>query len=493
MRRISSCGAAVAAAALTLVGLTASARGASPVAFGPAPDCSGWTGLPGGATFYRWTGADLADPNDWNQSLNWSPTGVPGAPNHGDDPSNYLRESTDYACIADATVMIPHGSDFAVGGFSFAGATTVTLQPGTRLFANGQDSSIDQTAKLVLDGATLGGSGTVVDDGTIEMYSTWDDQVDPEVPAAAAQTTRFCQSKCDGIPDASPGETDVSATGSLLIDAPVQHNAAQTKTVRGGINLADRRTIVNTGTITLSKDGYIAADNGTAIVNATGGTIDIANDNGIYQGFLTTGPNPAVLRNHGLVEKTAGNRTSVIGIDFRELSGGQIKVASGTLSINGTTAPVATVRQGSTYATGACVPSRGNTCHTRTVPASGGIGAMTLPSAPGSGNISIDVSQPSPSTVPTEHLTAAASTFSRAKPLGYLLTYGHSIAAGLHKVAVKPAGSSSYKSVPTCPSHSSRVPSGEVACLISRTSDPSLNEVLFRLRGIVPNGRWIIR
>ena len=484
------------AAAVAVLGITATPSGASETASGPAPDCSAWPGLPDGATFYRWTGADLAQPHSWNRALNWSPAAVPGVPNHGDDPNNYLRESTDYACIADASVVIPHGVDFAVGAFSLAGVTTVTLHPGTRLFANGLDSSIQSTAGLVLDGATLGGSGTVIDDGTIEMYATWDDQVDPEVPAAAAQTTRFCQSRCDNIPDASPGETDIGSTGRLLIDAPAQQNTAHTKTVRGGINLADRRTIVNAGTITLSNDGYIAADNGTRIVNAKTGTLDIANDNGIYQGFgdppLPYADAP-LFRNHGLVDKTAGDGTSIIGVDFRELRNGRITVDSGTLSIDGVTAPKASVQQGSTYATGACVPSRGNTCHARTVPSTGGIAAVTLPAARGAGDVSIDVAQASPSSVPIEHLKAASATFSPNKPLGYLLTYGDTIAAGRHSVAVKPSGATSYKTVKSCPAGSSQVPSGEVACLVGRTPNVSLHEVLFKIIGIVPNGRWIIR
>jgi hypothetical protein len=274
-----------------------------------------------------------------------------------------------------------------------------------------------------------------------------------------------------------------------LIDAPID----PVHSVGGGVNVGDRRQIVNSGTITLSKDGYIAADNGTTIVNAAGGTINIANDNGIYQGFTNTGPDPAQLRNHGLVEKTAGNGTSIIGIDFQELSNGQVKVQTGTLSINGTNAPTATVRQGSTYATGACVPSAGATCHARTVPAKSGIGAVTLPSAPGSGDVSIVVSKTSPSAVPKEHLTASSATFSRTKPLGYVLTYRHSIAAGLNKVAVEPNGGSSYATIPSCPNNTPHVPSGAKACLISRTHNSALKEVIFKVIGIVPDGRWIIR
>ena len=61
---------------------------------------------------------------------------------------------------------------------------------------------------------------------------------------------------------------------------------------RGGVNLSDKRVIQNNGTVILSNNGYIAADDGTRFRNVRNarstGKFIINNDFGYYQGFTRT-------------------------------------------------------------------------------------------------------------------------------------------------------------------------------------------------------------
>ena len=90
---------------------------------------------------------------------------------------------------------------------------------------------------------------------------------------------------------------------------------------------------VNQGTIRQSASGLLMIPNGTAMANTATGVIDFRNDNGLTE---NPGFGAGVIRNEGMIRKSAGTGTSVIHpqVVIQNI-GGAVRVDSGALALGG--------------------------------------------------------------------------------------------------------------------------------------------------------------
>jgi hypothetical protein len=170
-------------------------------------------------------------------------------------------------------------------------------------------------------------------------------------------------------PAATPGRTIIAKGATMNIDGVGDAG-------RAGVNLSDGRVIQNNGTVILSNNGYIAADDGTRFLNvgnaASTGKFLIKNDFGYYQGFtkddLAWPVDLSVFRNTGKVTKASGDGVSLMAADFSNIdpaapsNAGQVQVLAGTLSIMtsaATTTRTAAVQGGSRFGNGGCSADSG--------------------------------------------------------------------------------------------------------------------------------------
>jgi hypothetical protein len=165
-------------------------------------------------------------------------------------------------------------------------------------------------------------------------------------------TSRDCgwSNTCDsGVQ--SPGVLRVLGTGTVRID-------------RRGVNLHDQYRLVVHGTVTVSGDGYVAAQDGTGIAlrpRGTGagvGRLTFANDGGWYEGSFTQDSNeqpPSTFVNEGLLLKSGGTGTSVVDAAYSRVRAGAAQVSTGTLRLPGGVAQPVRVAPSRAVGTGDCV------------------------------------------------------------------------------------------------------------------------------------------
>jgi fibronectin-binding autotransporter adhesin len=94
----------------------------------------------------------------------------------------------------------------------------------------------------------------------------------------------------------------------------------------GGYGTLDARTLSIGGTLNITSNYYISAQNGAAITNS--GTINFQADGGIY---LSSGATS--ITNSGTIEKTGGTGTTGITVPLTAQSGSQFLVQSGTFTL----------------------------------------------------------------------------------------------------------------------------------------------------------------
>ena len=302
------------------------------------------------ASVFVWDGAAddtpgaVGDGRSWNDRHNWDQDCVPG-----------LRFDTPY----DDDVTIPAGASVQLSAGESAtvlhlhNAGSVTVATGGWLVLQGESESRLMTVK-----GGLGGEGRLTVTQRLSWVST------PN--GAATQTTRRCElAEVDCSTPVPPvaGRTVVAAGATMSVSGL-------------GVNLVDSRVIEVHGKLVLSKGGYLAADDGTAVqlvrdAQSTGQLV-LQNDLGVYRGTIVAGLPRAVLTNTGTILKTAGTGTSIIDATYRDTDPGspyrgRVVVRRGTVSIWSdaatATAVTATVSQGAGLATGSCAGavSAGNT------------------------------------------------------------------------------------------------------------------------------------
>jgi len=485
----------------TTLALTAGWQGTAATA--ASPGFCGLTGFPA-APSYVWTGA--AGDGSWQTAGNWTvggvtatmPPGDPYDPNGPDDLDDSSRD-VDYVCIGQE----PGGTaaDVTLGGGQYTAGPAVaaldigqgadlTVDNNSKLWLNGPQTSsrtsyVRAGSELSIQGSTLGGIGTLSVSGTLETASL------PSFPVTI--TTRWCDvgkhSPCSGPPP-TKGKTNIAAGGLFTVDGNPSNAPA------AGINLEDERIVDNSGTIRLANKGYIAADYGTSIKNDAGGTVDITNDFGIYEGRDHFGP-PPVLTSSGVVQKSAGTGTSVIGTTYKQQTAGSLAVATGGLSVDrstkkkGVTVPVATVTQGASYGLGACPAVVGgdpSACTESTVDAANPQSAsVTLGSTSSSSTVQVATQT---SGLPASHIGQAVqfetpgADPTTANPSLFVMVYDSSLvpAGGLSAFTMERAAdnSNTFVAIPDCGS-GGNPPSGQQSCVDMRGIAGVSSEIL-------PNG-----
>ncbi len=303
---------------------------------------------PPGVNDFTWDGE--AATNNWNDGLNWNQDCTPGL----------LGQPYDDVVTIPAgfEVSLNDGESANVKELHNNGVLTVTVGAWLTTLEDSESHT------LILQGG-LASHGKF----TVTSLLTWFHTGS----GAPTQTTRRCPPLLltppfGYEPANDPFEEDCSlpqTPGRTVIaeGATMQVNGVGVQG-RGGVNLSDGRVIENRGTVSLSNNGYIAADDGTKFLNF--GKFVINNDFGYYQGFtkddLDRPVGPSAFLNSGTVTKAAGNGVSIIAAAFSNSATGQVKVLTGTLTIMTPTANTertARVQGGSRFGNGGCDAAEG--------------------------------------------------------------------------------------------------------------------------------------
>jgi hypothetical protein len=459
---------------------------------------------PGGftaANTFVWTGA--AGTSDWFTDGNWRGHKAPGLVVDWMNIADY--RDTAHVCIgldgngtpAHVTIGIVHKTEVvdaraaSIAALDLGHSATLTINQGSKFFVQGNSgattSYVRRGSKLAMYAATLGGSGNLVIDGKL----TWSDSNG----FVSTQTTRNCDlyapSRCSGR-TTSPGTTTIATDGKMYVNGdPV-----------GGVNLEDNRVIDNFGLITISRAGFIAADDGTLIKNESGARIRIANDGGIYEGRSHYGQTtPPALINNGTITKSGTAGTSVIGARLAPGGAGTVVVGSGTLTIGENKIPAARVDQGSSYGTGSC--AGGAICRTPALTTHDH--QLTRVSLPKhfSGHAEVSINENAKSAgAPAGYkghpvkILAKGATSSSAFPLSYTLTLANSELGSKADHASKlrvyraPAKSGRYVKIPACRSNGR--PPGQANSCLTPGRVAVTGGVQLTVHTTVPNSRWVV-
>lgn len=323
-----------------------------------------------GASFNTFTWNGEGDGVYWDDPNNWQEDCVPG---NFYEYFNAQQNWDESQARRDDHVTIPAGANVVLrnerpdgnwlGWVYLAQLTnngTLTVTIGSHLFVSEASTSY----RLILSGSTLGGIGTMTVSGAGSRLTT---------RGAANQTTRFCDREDPIEADFQSGPKDhCSSPNTDTLGHTVIASDAEW-VVDGSTAISDQRVIDNQGTVRLTgAQGYIAADDGTSLLNT--GLFDITNDRGYYQGHLAkatdlgagwVGTPQSSFDNTGTVQKSAGIGVSVIAADYSASTTSHVIVRAGTLSIqtpNGTTTRRADVAGGARLGNGACASGTASTC-----------------------------------------------------------------------------------------------------------------------------------
>ena len=435
-----------------------------------------------GPNTFHWTGGD----GHWFQTSHWQEGSVPG--------KNDTTAATDFACINNgATVHLsnaPVAEAVGLAAIYVGSGSRVIIDHGRFLFLNGtsQPSVVRPGSDITDNSGSLGGEGILDVSGTVHATS--------HSGGSATLTTRKCAetNTCSGV---ASGTLTVEPGGTLFVDGATN----------GGINLFDRYGIDNAGNLSLSNNGYIAADWGTSIVNEHTGHLVIANDRGLYEGFSRAHRHFPWLVNHGSLAKVAGSGTSVIGLKYIAKPGSSVHVASGTLVIGGSAVPAATVDGGRAYGTGGCPATIAcqqttNAAHVQTT-------RVALPTSSTQAQVSV-AQGPPPASFPNavgqsvQVSTPGASANARHPmrfTFSFLLsaTHGRLTSSNWRHVTLHRTDGNGYHQIPHCRSDGTP-PSPAKSCLDMRTSDGHARAgASYLSNGVVnlvvrtqQNSRWVV-
>lgn len=481
--------AAVAAAATALVVVPGPSAGAA-VAF------CGLTGL----DKYTWSGPVGGR---WDVAANWTNNGavssrVPGMWNDLTSENDYVCIPSGKSVVMPAPNSLPDGSFWAtLRAIDVGTNATLLVDEGSMLFLEGSQSTHPSFARsgstVTLRSSTLGGRGKITFNGTLNWINT---------RGAATMVTRFCDvgAGCDGPLTGAIGRTVIAATGRLNVNS-------------AGVNLEDKRVIENRGLTTVSGTGYIAADYGTSFTNA-GGTFDIRNDRGYYQGrqrYQITQRGSFV--NTGILRKSAGTGTSVVDAVYSEGStgAGRIVVQTGQISIlgraNDAASNTATVSPGAAFGVGGCDPAASSIC-TQPVATSADkqVESVALPAGGAVTDVTIEelpsLKTASMRTAPT-HITTPSAVASTSNPMTFrfgldasLVRSGETPLALSQSLAVsRQADDGATPPVPV-PNCTGSTPTGSQQSCVDRSASQAATsgaggDVVLVVR-TTQNSRWIV-
>ncbi len=314
-----------------------------------------------GVNVFVWDGG--AHTANWNDAQNWNVDCTPGL----------LGQPY------DDHVTIPAGQTVVLNGGESANVASLHNMGHLVVAAGAWLTTLDDSVSHTLDLA-----GGLASHGDFEVTSLlrWTHGG----AGAPTQTTRRCPPLEPGLgyepnddpweedcssPATNPGRTVIDAGAMMLVDGVGVDG-------RGGVNLSDGRHIENNGTVILSNNGYIAADDGTRFHNArtenATGEFIINNDFGYFQGFTADDLNwpvgESAFQNAGAVTKADGDGVSIIAADFSNADPdgasftGQVLVRAGTLSIAtpiAKTERTANVEGGARFGNGGCEAASGCT------------------------------------------------------------------------------------------------------------------------------------
>jgi hypothetical protein len=488
-RRIVSALAIIAAASSALAVAPGIGAAAASVGF-----CSAEATYSG--TTITWTGK--GDGHSWNKSANWSPTTVPDA---HQTPATYQQQ---YVCIGEgkggkpASVTIPSNDAFHVAGIDVGQGARLTVKPDARLFlgsAKGNTvlaSSVDKRSQLQLDGAALGGNSPLTVAGTLR----WTGQLIGTHKHVATQTSSECAfdpsiSRCPGDTSPGGGRTVIGSGGTMLVDG----------VKFGGTALTDGRVIDNFGTITFTKLGYVAMDNGTQFIDEPHSRVNLNGEGGIFRGSTRGGPKPTIHQQGAIVRHGVATEGAVLGVPVSFGKGAHpISVVSGTLVLGGNKAPKASAGRATRYGVGTCAPVTLEICRHPIVnasqPQAALIGTSSESAAPKVSKIAlslvkgpakvhghpvlgraIDVTAPTKKTSHSTHLT---------------FTYDAST-TGL-KPSLKPIVYRGKHAITLCKVHG--LTATNTSCLlsadVSHSGAGTKGDLTVVLITIQPNARWVV-
>lgn len=302
-------------------------------------------------TVITWTGKGNA--HSWTDPANWKPNMVPDA---GQKAATYQVQ---YVCLGagkggkPATVTIPANDAFHISGIDVGQGSTLTVDPRARLFlgaVKGTDteaSFVDSHSHLDLTGATLGGNGPLTVHGTLK----WSAAVVKSKKIITTQTSSECAfdpaiKACPGGTATGGGETIIASNGTMLVDGGKF----------GAADLTDGRTIVNSGTITLSGLGYIGMNYGTSLTDDAHSTINFDGLGGLYEGAKDkSAPAPTLTQRGKLVRDSGGNNVAVVGVPVSfGSSKPNVSVRGGMIVLDRSSAPKSPVRRSGGYGIGSC-------------------------------------------------------------------------------------------------------------------------------------------
>jgi hypothetical protein len=304
--------------------------------------------LPGGATAaaggfcsvsypgttITWTGgATGAHKHDWDDPDNWDPATVP---DENQDSTTYQAQ---YVCIGGgASVTVAPGDNFHVAGLDVGEGAQLVIGLKGGIFLGADDTAdlvpsyVENGDNLSLDGATLGGNATINVAGTLD----WAGQLDGQHRLAATQ--------------AGTGTTVIGSSGTLLVDGAKF----------GGAVVADSRTIDNSGSLIISKTGFISMVDGTSLIDEAGSSLELQGEGGIY-------PNQpdakASIKQEGSVTKT-GAGLAVIGVPVSLKKSVKPVIKSGGLSFATNAVPKVNLPRNTSYGVGSCDATDRKLCHT---------------------------------------------------------------------------------------------------------------------------------
>lgn len=324
---------ALVAALLVMTGLLT--LQATTAAQATEPACTPPSGS--GLVVNQWVGSDAG--GSWDVPANWSLGTAPD-----------MLSGAELVCIdiSGTVTMAPLGGiEARIAAFDIGGATTLDIGEGDKLFANGAQDVVSSIARpgttIRLRGGTLGGTGRIDLGGLLEWTSL-------PPPAVSTITSRPCSLEeadpvlCPGpaLPGEDRGVLHVLVGGLALINGQ-------------NVNLFDEYRIEVSGTLRLlGGASFVAADHGTALEVLAGGTFDVHNDGGWYEGRDPFGLPLSSIENAGSVVKSAGPGTSNLYAAFPGGQAGSVRVEAGVLALPDGIVSAVHVGPNRSYASGRC-------------------------------------------------------------------------------------------------------------------------------------------
>ena len=222
--------------------------------------------------------------NNWFNANNWIPAGAPAAGSN--------------VCIQNSPpggkVVIGTGVNTSIG--SIESSQPLQLTAGTLTLTSTTQIS-DMHSTLTLTGGTLAGAGNLSVDGSL----VWE----------------------GGATMTGAGATIITSAGTLAIN---DGSDAGTRQLKGNRNLT-----VN-GAATWSGSNFVCMDTGAKLIVASGGTMNVTNNQQIYNcGGGGVAPLVSILSGGSLTKSSAA--TTNMSVPFQ--NAGTVSTSSGTLSLDG--------------------------------------------------------------------------------------------------------------------------------------------------------------